>query len=84
MLTIPLAPGLVVQVGVAETRRIEPGEVVRMASTSGSLALDGEREIELGPHDQVEVRLDANGPLTIDVEEVMQEAARQDLLNGVL
>jgi hypothetical protein len=84
VLTVPLAPGLVVPVGVAETRRIEPGEVVRMAPTSGSLALDGEREIELGPDDQVEVRLDTDGPLTIDVEEVMQEAARQDLLNSVL
>lgn len=84
VLTVPLAPGLVVPVGVAETRRIEPGEVVRMAPTSGSLALDGEREIELGPDDQVEVRLDTDGPLTIDVEEVMQEAARRELLNGVL
>jgi len=84
VLTVPLAPGLLVPVGVAATRRIEPGEIVSMASTSGSLALDGEREIELGPDDQVEVRLDANGPLTIDVEEVMQEAARRELLNGAL
>jgi hypothetical protein len=73
-----------VPVGVAETRRIEPGEAVSIAPTSGSLALDGEREIELGPGDRVEVRLDTDGPLTIDVEEVMQQAARQELLNGGL
>jgi predicted polyphosphate/ATP-dependent NAD kinase len=84
VLTVPLAPGLVVPVGVAETKRLEPGEAVSIAPTSGSLALDGEREIELGPDDRVEVRLDTDGPLTIDVEEVMQEASRQDLLNGVL
>ena len=84
VLTVPLAPGLVVPVGVAETRRIEPGEAVSIAPTSGSLALDGEREIELDPDDRVEVRLDTDGPFTIDVEEVMQEAARQDLLSGVL
>lgn len=84
VLMVPLAPGLVVPVGVVETKRIGPGEVVRMVPTSGSLALDGEREIELGPDDRVEVRLDADGPLTIGVEEVMQEAARRGLLNGAL
>jgi hypothetical protein len=55
-----------------------------MAPTSGSLALDGEREIELSSDDRVEVRLDADGPLTIGVEEVMQEAAQSGLLNGTL
>ena len=84
VLTVPLAPGLVVPVGVAESRRIEPGETIRVEHTSGSLALDGEREIELKPDDQVEVRLDADGPVTIDVEAVMQGAARHGLLNGLL
>jgi predicted polyphosphate/ATP-dependent NAD kinase len=84
VLRVPLAPGLVVPVGVAETKRLEPGEVVCMAPTSGSLALDGEREIELSSDDRVEVRLDADGPLTIGVEEVMQEAAQSGLLNGTL
>jgi predicted polyphosphate/ATP-dependent NAD kinase len=84
VLSVPLAPGLVVPVGVAETKRIEPGEVVCTAPASGSLALDGEREIELSSDDQVEVRLDVDGPLTIGVEEVMQKAARHGLLNGTL
>ena len=84
VLTVPLAPGLVVPIGVAESRRIEPGETVRVEHTSGSLALDGEREIELKPEDQVEVRLDADGPTTIDVEAVMQGAARHGLLNALL
>jgi predicted polyphosphate/ATP-dependent NAD kinase len=84
VLSVPLAPGLVVPVGVAEMKRIEPGEVVRTIPTSGSLALDGEREIELGSDNQVEVRLDTEGPLTIGVEEVMQKAAQHGLLNGTL
>lgn len=82
VLTVPLAPGLVVPVGIAEARRIEPGEVVEFAPAAGSLALDGEREIELGPGNEVEVRLDAEGPLTIDVGVAMREAARRGLLNG--
>jgi predicted polyphosphate/ATP-dependent NAD kinase len=83
VLTVPLAPGLVVPVGVAEKKRIEPGEVVRLKPAPGSLALDGEREIELRHDDHVEVRLDTGGPLTIDVEETMRETARRRLLDGV-
>ena len=82
VLTVPLAPGLVVPVGVEEVNRVEPGETVALAPGAGSIALDGEREIEVGPSDEVVVRLDPEGPLTIDVGEAMREAARRGLLNG--
>ena len=62
--------------------RVEPGEMVELTPRVGSIALDGEREIEIGPDDEVEVRLDLNGPLTIDVGAAMREAARCGLLNG--
>ena len=84
VLTVPLAPGLVVPVGVEEISRIEPGETVGLEPRTGSLALDGEREIELGPNDEVEVRLDTDGPLTINVGEAMRQAAQRGLLNGAL
>ena len=82
VLTVPLAPGLVVPVGVEEAVRVEPGETVALTPGAGSVALDGEREIELGQGDRVEVTLDAEGPLTIDVGAVMREAAGRGLLNG--
>ena len=84
VLTVPLAPGLVVPVGVKEVNRVEPDETVGLAPGAGSIALDGEREIEVGPSDQVEVRLDPDGPLTIDVGEAMRQAASHGLLNGAL
>ena len=84
VVTVPLAPGLVVPVGIGEYQRIKPGEAVEIGTTSGSLALDGEREIELGPDNRVEVCLDPEGPVTIDVAEVMRRAARDGLLNGTL
>ncbi len=84
VITVPLAPGLVVPVGIGEYHRIEPGEAIEVEDTSGSLALDGEREIELGPESRVEVRLDLEGPVTIDVAEVMRQAAGNGLLNGAL
>lgn len=81
VLNAPLAPGLVVPVGVAEIRRIRPGSAVPVKPGSGSIALDGEREIERGPEDRVEVSLAPEGPLTIDVGEVMRLAARRGLLS---
>ncbi|MBA4114986.1 MAG: NAD(+)/NADH kinase [Rubrobacter sp.] len=82
VLTVPLAPGLVVPIGVEEANRVEPGETIGLTPGVGSIALDGEREIEVGPNDRVEVCLDSDGPLTIDVGGVMREAARNGLLNG--
>jgi hypothetical protein len=83
VLTVPLAPGLVVPVGVGAVSRVQPGASVSLTPGAGSVALDGEREIELGPRDRVEVRLDVNGPVTVDVGGVMREAALRGLLNGV-
>jgi predicted polyphosphate/ATP-dependent NAD kinase len=82
VLTVPLAPGLVVPVGVDEVNRVGLGEMVKLTPGVGSVALDGEREIEVGPTDEVEVSLDPDGPLTIDVGAAMREAARRELLNG--
>ena len=82
ILNVPLAPGLVVKIGVSEYYYVEPEEPIEIKSVSGSLALDGEREIELGPEDRVEISLDANGPLILDVGGAMGVAARRRLLDG--
>lgn len=81
VLTVSLAPGLVVPVGVAGYRRIEPGEVVELSPGPGSLALDGEREIELAAGDRAEIEL-GRGPVTIDVDRVIEQAARRGVFNG--
>ena len=79
----PIAPGLVAPVGVRAARRIAPGEVVAFETgVAGSLALDGEREVELGPDDRVEVRLDTAGPLVVDVRAALALAADRGLLAG--
>jgi predicted polyphosphate/ATP-dependent NAD kinase len=83
VLSVPLAPGMVSTVGVARHRRLEPGETVKLSPGGGSLALDGEREIELGPGSEVEISISPDGPLTIDVEECMKRASRKGLLGGV-
>jgi ATP-NAD kinase N-terminal domain len=80
VVTVPLAPGLVAEVGVLEARRVHPGQVVPLAARAGCLALDGEREVELSPTDRVTVLL-GPGPLVIDVDAVMAEASRLQILH---
>lgn len=77
---VPLAPGLIAPVGVAGVRRLQPGEEVEIAPFRGCLALDGEREIEIGARERVLVRLEQGGPLTVDVDAAMRQAALRGLL----
>ncbi|MDU9029466.1 ATP-NAD kinase family protein [Pseudomonas mediterranea] len=79
-LLVPLAPGLLQGCGVLAAGRLEPGVAHPLALSSGTLALDGEREIEFNPQDRPTVTLDAGGPLSIDVDAVLAYAAQQRLL----
>ena len=56
VINVPLAPGLTSppRSGVVESRRIEPGRAISVEPGLGSIALDGEREIERGLEDRVE------------------------------
>ena len=74
VLDVALAPGLVAPVPVAGFRELEIGDAVRLEPAAGCLALDGERELERRAGEPVSVRL-AEGPLTIDVDEVMRRTA---------
>jgi predicted polyphosphate/ATP-dependent NAD kinase len=74
VLQVALAPGLVRRIAVADVEILEPDVPVPVVVGDGSVALDGEREIECHRDDQVTVRL-ADGPLRIDVDAVMTHAA---------
>jgi predicted polyphosphate/ATP-dependent NAD kinase len=76
----PIAPGLVERVEIAEAGRLLPGAPVALPPASGTVALDGERELEIDPADRVSVALDLAGPLSLNVDAVLSYAARQGLL----
>ena len=76
----PLAPGLIVPVGVSGVCEIQPGQPQTLGKRRGVIALDGEREIEFTPDQQVTVRLDLQGPYTIDIDRVMALTAREGIL----
>lgn len=80
-ITAPIAPGLLVRVAISGYAPIAPGKEIVVATGRGTVALDGEREIEFGPQDCIVVRLDLEGPRTIDVARTMGLAAQRGLLD---
>ena len=72
---VALAPGLIDWVDVTEYRRMAINDVVRFPSGTGTVALDGEREIELSPKSMVEVQLCADGPYVVNVPAALEGAA---------
>lgn len=75
-----LAPGLVKWVGISAYQRLAIDDVVRFQgrdqSSPYTVALDGEREIELSTASVVEVKLRADGPFVVDVPAALEAAAR--------
>ncbi len=80
VVTAPLAPGLMIDIGIESVRELRPGETVPLRVARGVIALDGEREIEFSPDDDVTIRLEWDGPLTLDIPRAMAYAADNELL----
>lgn len=72
---VALAPGLIEWVAITEYQRLAMNDVVRFQPGVGTVALDGEREIEIAATSIVEVRLCADGPFVVDVPAVLKGAA---------
>ena len=75
----PIAPGLLSQVEVASYRVLQVGHIVDLASTTGVLALDGEREWPLDPGARLQVRLSDGGPRVVDVPAALRQAVERGL-----
>jgi predicted polyphosphate/ATP-dependent NAD kinase len=71
----PLGPGLVTRVSVREHRPLPLGEEVCLASNAGTIALDGERSIEVYRRQEITVRVTNNGPRVLDIRQCLREAA---------
>lgn len=75
----PIAPGLIVPVGISELRILRPGEFIPASLRSGAVTLDGEREFIFREIDAIRIWLDLDGPLTVDVPRVLQLAAERGI-----
>lgn len=81
-LDAPIAPGMIRTVGVRAWRAMQAGVALTPATTAGSIALDGEREIAFSERDRVTVILREDAFPTVDVAACMRHAARHGLLHA--
>lgn len=78
----PIAPGLILPVGISHERLIEPGERIPIRHAPAMLALDGERELLVRPGEQWEVALSWDGPKVLDIDRTLLQAQQQGLHHG--
>lgn len=76
-----IGPGLPLPLGIASNQLIEPGGEIELGRGAGTLALDGEREIELLGNESVTVTLVENAVQTIDVDFAIATAAKLGLFD---
>ena len=73
----PIAPGLLREVNLTESRPLRPSETVTVKHQEPCvLALDGEREIELRQGATARLQFNPNGPRVIDARKAIDIAAR--------
>jgi predicted polyphosphate/ATP-dependent NAD kinase len=75
----PIAPGLIVPVGVQRYAPLAVGAAVEVPCGACTIALDGERERRIQPQDRVVIRLQSDGPRVIDPHRVLAQAAQQGI-----
>ena len=77
----PIAPGMISTVPIADWRLLENGERVPVEPRYCTIALDGERSISVTPEHKVEVSISRSGPPVVQVELVLETAAKLGLFN---
>jgi len=76
----PIAPGLIRNMPIGLVRPLQLGQQIRIDADYGTIALDGEREIEFTAGDNVCLSLDRDGPLTVDIRKTLELAADRGLM----
>ncbi len=74
-----LGPGLIMPISISDYRILNFDDKVIVKKETCVIAVDGEREIEVGPKDTVVLQLKADGPLVVNVKKTLDMAARQGL-----
>lgn len=67
----PIAPGMISDVEIKDWKLMIPGEKIDIDLKPGTVALDGEREVELLPDNKVYAVMSADGPWVVDVPTTM-------------
>ena len=71
----PIAPGMIADVAVSRWSEMLPGDSVEIDAPGCTIALDGEREIELLRGMEASISLSAGGPMVVDFDAALRHAA---------
>jgi len=82
-LNAPIAPGLITPVNVITHRRFDESTPLPISYTPSTIALDGEREVVLRKGDKMTVHFNRQGPLVVNLEKTLVEAAKAGLMNNI-
>ena len=78
----PVAPGMIPEVAISSWRRIATGERVTVERRHSTVALDGERAFSVTPEQKLEIVVQQDGPLIVQVETALHEAAASGLFRA--
>lgn len=72
-----VAPGLIRTIPIQSYELMSPGQRVSVQHRPCVIALDGEREILVGPDDRAEIELVQTGPFVVDYKKTLKRAAEK-------
>lgn len=78
----PVSPGLVIPVHVESHRLLALGDEVALEPAACTIAVDGERQLEVYAEQTVRVRLSGDGPRVVDVQRCLSQASQRGVLHG--
>jgi predicted polyphosphate/ATP-dependent NAD kinase len=78
----PIAPGQISEVNVIGHELFDENSPMQITHTPATIALDGERELVLREGEQMTVRFNRRGPLVVNLQRTLEEAAKIGLMSG--
>jgi predicted polyphosphate/ATP-dependent NAD kinase len=77
----PVSPGLIMSVAIESHRLLSLGDEVVLEPAACTIAVDGERQLEVSAEQTVSVRLSGDGPRVVDVRKCLREASERGVLD---
>ncbi|HWP97805.1 MAG TPA: NAD(+)/NADH kinase [Syntrophomonadaceae bacterium] len=79
---VPIAPGLIRPIAIADFRILAMDDRVNILNGPFVIALDGEREVEVGEGEEVSIQLSFDGPRVVDARLALRQAVARSYSQG--
>ncbi len=79
---VPIAPGLIRPIAVSDYRVLDIEEEIIINNGPLVIALDGEREVQVGEGEEVSIKLTFDGPKVVDARLALRQAVQRGYSQG--